>query len=277
MFVARPDGEMSQVEFWTLYKDTFAGYSDQSLMLAAPELIKGISNVFPTAHAVCLEGPVPRWIMRGVARRVEDRALCQWERGRCAAAPPERRAELVEHVRQHIVERVEDALPCLWGACTHPPLPKAALWPHVVTHLQGALPPSVAALPAETVLVSAHAAAPAAPAAPAVAVTLAKNEPPQLSLTALLCVRLLFHLSFSAAGAAPRVDAEHFGFPGVVEEDEAGDVAAVSILGEEEGERRGRHAFVGVRHLMERVRIKDDALMGWMTEMVEVSTYTEAV
>jgi len=38
---------------------------------------------------------------------------------------------------------------------------------------------------------------------------------------------------------------------------------------EREGERRGRKAFVGVRQLMEGVRIRDEVLMGWIAEMVD--------
>jgi chromatin structure-remodeling complex subunit RSC9 len=265
MFTTQPDGEITQVDFWTAYKDAFVPYIDSVPMHSASDLIKTVATVFPHAHAVCVDGPPPRWVMRGVARAPEHRHACAWERGACAAVPLARRADLVAHVRQHLVERVEDALPCLWASCAHPPAPKPALWPHVLTHLAGALPAAAAAVPSVP-----------APA-PTLALTRAANEPPQATLTALLCIRLLFHLSFSAAGAAPRVDGDHFGFPGVVEEDdddaELATATAAPAAGEEEGARRGRTAFVGARHLMERVRIKDDALMGWLAEMIEVATY----
>jgi chromatin structure-remodeling complex subunit RSC9 len=38
---------------------------------------------------------------------------------------------------------------------------------------------------------------------------------------------------------------------------------------EREGERRGRKAFVGIRKYLEGVRIRDEALMGWVTEMID--------
>ncbi len=71
--------------------------------------------------------------------------------------------------------------------------------------------------------------------------------------------------------AAPRADADHFGFPGVVEENDEMEQAPSDVDSEveQEGERRGRKAFVGVRHLMESIRIRDPALMAWIMEMVD--------
>jgi chromatin structure-remodeling complex subunit RSC9 len=90
-------------------------------------------------------------------------------------------------------------------------------------------------------------------------------------------MRILFRTSFASSDVAPRVDADHFGFPGVVEDDpddsEGLDLADGGVQGDErEGERRGRKAFVGVRRLLEGVRIRDEALMGWVTEMVDAGT-----
>jgi chromatin structure-remodeling complex subunit RSC9 len=268
-FIERADGEMTQVDFWKLYQDTFLAYKEEVPLLGASEVIKAVSSVFPNAQAMVIPGPPQRFIMRGVDRRREERHFCLWERNQCPVVPFGTRADLVEHVRHHVIERVEDELPCLWASCPHPPMPRAALWPHVITHLQASLPPDtmylqtnpVTMLPQETPVNT-------------VSITRAKNDPSPVSLTALLCIRLLFHLSFSSAGAAPKIDADHFGFPGVIEEDEEGDLAAVTVVGEEEGERRGRQAFIGVRRLMERVQINDIALMGWITEMVEVGMYT---
>jgi chromatin structure-remodeling complex subunit RSC9 len=42
---------------------------------------------------------------------------------------------------------------------------------------------------------------------------------------------------------------------------------------EKEGERRGRKAFVGVRRLMEEVRIRDETLMSWIAEMGDAGIY----
>jgi len=69
------------------------------------------------------------------------------------------------------------------------------------------------------------------------------------------------------------VDDEHFGFPGVVEEvgEKEGDEEKVEDMRDMEGERRGRKAFVGVRHLLEGVRIVDETLMGWILEMIDAA------
>ena len=71
-----------------------------------------------------------------------------------------------------------------------------------------------------------------------------------------------------AIESAPRVDADHFGFPGIVEETDQ-EEAEVQIVAEEEGMKRGKKAFVGVRRLLEGVRIQEEALMGWVTEMIQ--------
>lgn len=81
----------------------------------------------------------------------------------------------------------------------------------------------------------------------------------------------MFRAAFASSDAAPRVDEDHFGFPGVIEEtgDRDGMVELDGTDVEKEGERRGRKAFVGIRHLLEGVRIRDDALMGWIAEMID--------
>ena len=71
-----------------------------------------------------------------------------------------------------------------------------------------------------------------------------------------------------AADLAPRPDSERFGFPGMVEEDD-GEIMSEDYGGEVEGERKGRRAFVGVRRMMEGVRMKDEALANWIAEMVD--------
>jgi chromatin structure-remodeling complex subunit RSC9 len=252
---------MSQVEVFNLYRDTFTPYSHEVPLVAGGEVVRQLAQIFPTTMSVKIEEP-QRFVIRGLARKKEDRLVCCWDRDQCPALPFETRTELIEHVRQHVVERVEDELPCLWSTCPHPPYPKARLWTHLITHLQSQLPD-----PNSVALSNNGATLP-----PTIAVTQATNEPPATSLTALLCIRLLFHLSFSATGTAPRSDADRFGFPGLIDDDEE-ELTALPVEAEEEGERKGRQAFVGVRHLLERVQNKDLALMGWITEMLETTTY----
>jgi chromatin structure-remodeling complex subunit RSC9 len=70
------------------------------------------------------------------------------------------------------------------------------------------------------------------------------------------------------------VDADHFGFPGIVEDQEDQDLIEIEPRdNEQEGETRGRKAFVGVRRILEGVRMRDEALMGWITEMVDAGTF----
>ncbi|KIY51297.1 hypothetical protein FISHEDRAFT_56812 [Fistulina hepatica ATCC 64428] len=94
-------------------------------------------------------------------------------------------------------------------------------------------------------------------------------DPPSTSLTALLCIRILFRTSFASAEVAPRVDGHHFGFPGIVEDDEADTPVEADDL-ELQGEMKGRRVFYAVRHLMQGVRIRDEVLMSWIDEMVDI-------
>ena len=96
-------------------------------------------------------------------------------------------------------------------------------------------------------------------------------DPPSTSLTALLILRIFFRSSFIATDLAPRADGERFGFPGVVVEDEGDDTTNDDYTYETQGERKGRRAFVGVRRMMEDVRIKDETLMSWIVEMVDAA------
>lgn len=54
----------------------------------------------------------------------------------------------------------------------------------------------------------------------------------------------------------------------MVEEDD-GEIMSEDYGGEVEGERKGRRAFVGVRRMMEGVRMKDEALANWIAEMID--------
>jgi chromatin structure-remodeling complex subunit RSC9 len=96
------------------------------------------------------------------------------------------------------------------------------------------------------------------------------KDPSSAALTALLIVRLVFRISSVNTDAVLRADADHFGFPGVVEEMEEEHDATVDaeIL---KGERLGRRAIKSARYLMEGVNIRDATLMGWITEMIAAS------
>ncbi|TFY75671.1 hypothetical protein EWM64_g8342 [Hericium alpestre] len=71
-----------------------------------------------------------------------------------------------------------------------------------------------------------------------------------------------------------QIDADHFGFPGIVEDEadaETLEAESKAIAAEQEGERRGRKAFVGVRRLLEMVHIRQETLQGWVDEMVQAT------
>jgi chromatin structure-remodeling complex subunit RSC9 len=99
------------------------------------------------------------------------------------------------------------------------------------------------------------------------------KDPSPLALTAVLILRVLFRTAFASAEAAPKADADHFGFPGAVEDTDPANVDAQGADEErdKEGERRGRKAFVGVRSILENIRLRDEALMSWVTEMVDAT------
>ncbi|KAJ7751315.1 hypothetical protein DFH07DRAFT_826883 [Mycena maculata] len=290
MFVAKTDGELTQVEFWNLYKDTFSPYVKEHPLLVASDVIKNVSVVFPSAQAMVLQGEVQKFIVRGVDRRkvsvVTERFKCLWNKSQCPAQPFSAPGDLFDHILNHIAEADSAEFPCLWSTCPQPPLPKAALRPHILTHISSPQPPVKHPSQSDTVtLPSADSPYPISdptsrPAPPPRSTTITFRQPivdpPSTSLTALLCIRILFRASFASSETAPRADADHFGFPGLVEgadDQELESQDEMPVDKEREGEMRGRKAFVAVRRLMEGVRIQDEALMGWVTEMVDAGIF----
>ncbi|KAH9836941.1 uncharacterized protein C8Q71DRAFT_808771 [Rhodofomes roseus] len=286
MFIAKADGELTQVEFWNLYKDAFTPYVAQHPMLAASDVIKNVNMVYPPAQAMVLVNP-HRFVVRGVDRRKERSAIeqqfkCLWDSSQCSSRTFGSTAELFEHVvNAHIDPHSGSEVACSWASCSHASLPKALLRGHVLTHLPNSQ--SAPKDPGQTDVTLPYENYPhpipnptSRPLPPPRTAKLTYkrpvSDPPSTSLTALLCIRVLFRASFASSDAAPRADEDHFGFPGIVEETEDAEVMIARSAGndrEREGERRGRKAFIGIRHLLENVTIKDEALMGWITEMVD--------
>jgi len=285
MFVANPDGELTQVDFWNLYKDAFTPYQDRQALLVASDVIKNVNVVFPQAQAMVLPGPPQKFVVRGVDRRNEviasERFKCKWDRSQCTHAAFDSPAELYEHVLQHLASSDSSKSSCLWSSCpSH--LPKHALRAHILTHFSATQPPSKHPSQSDTITLPSEGfpypnsdptkRPPPPPRKTTITYRRPIVDPPSSSLTALLCIRILFKASFASSDLAPRVDADHFGFPGVIEDtgdqdqDDVGDGGQMDE--EKEGERRGRKAFVGVRRLMEGVRILDETLMGWIMEML---------
>ena len=136
MFVAKPEGELTQVDFWNLYKDIFVPYQDQYHLLVASDVIKNVNVVFPQAQAMVLPGPPQKFVVRGVDRRKDDRSnerfKCQWNRSECDTSPFGSAGELCEHILEHISSVENDGFSCLWATCSREPLPKPDLRAHVL-------------------------------------------------------------------------------------------------------------------------------------------------
>ena len=289
MFEINPDHELTQVEFYNMYKDTFIPYQNQYYCIPASEVIKSVTTVFPAAQAMVLPGPPQKFVVRGVDRRKDvratDRFKCRWNQGECEKGSFNSTGELYEHIlEEHINTHAELIMSCSWANCSHGPIQTTHMRGHVLTHLPTMQPPArdpqaddLVTLPAE------HFPHPVAdpttrPVPPsrnaAITYTEPTKDPTHTALTALLCIRILFRASFASADAAPRVDEDHFGFPGIIEDveekegEEDEDMGGVTDS-EREGERRGRRAFIGVRHLLESVRLRDHTLQGWISEMVD--------
>lgn len=273
IFVQTPTGEIEQKDLYKLYDDAFGLYREQFPVLPATDIIHGLPHIFPNTHSVVVPGPPQKFVVRGLERKREERPLCRWNRGQCGA-PFDTRSALASHVRAHVDESPTDAaVACQWASCTREALPVNTLHAHVATHVIGALPPNIQALGGSRIVHRVD-GPPAKPSRATVAYPRAVGDPGSGALIALLCIRLLFHASFVSAEAAPRADANHFGFPGVSEEDGAEDGAPGPLdLDLDENEGRGRKAFVAAHHLLERVTFKDEVLMGWVNEMIDAGLY----
>ncbi|KAJ8516118.1 hypothetical protein ONZ45_g6537 [Pleurotus djamor] len=284
MFVTKADGELTQVEFWNLYKDIFMQYQDRFPLLVASDVIKNVNFVFPQAQAMVLQGPTPRFVVRGVDRRkdtvVSERFKCRWDRCQCQEPGFLSPSALYEHLLEHL--KTVDASPCLWSKCTQESMPTPLLRAHILTHLASSQPPPKHPSQSETITLpspsSPHPMAhptsrpPPPPRQTVITYQVPRSDPSSTSLTALLCIRALFRASFSATEEAPRPDADHFGFPGVVEEiEQDGERESISGDVEQEAGRKGRKAFLGVRKLLEGVHLRDESLMSWITEMVDAT------
>ena len=287
MFVAKPEGEVTQVDFWNLYKDAFSSFSDQYQILVASDVIKNVTNVFPQAQPMVVAGPIQRFVVRGVDRRKDiltsDRYRCHWDRSQCPAQPFTSSGELYDHVLQHLSSMDSPEVPCLWSTCQRPAHSKLALTSHVLTHVSCTHPTTKHPTESDTITLptASHpfptsdptSRPPPPPRKTTISYEIPVLDPPSVSLTTLLIIRILFRTSFASADAAPRVDADHFGFPGVVEETEDAENTDLADRGaegdEKEGERRGRKAFVGISKYLEGIRIRDEALMSWVTEMID--------
>ncbi|KAI0719972.1 hypothetical protein C8T65DRAFT_634478 [Cerioporus squamosus] len=258
MFVAKAEGELTQVDFWNLYKDAFFPYQDRHALLVASDVIKNVNAVFPQAQAMVLPGPPPRFIVRGVDRRKDvssqSQFKCRWDRSECTVEPFDSTTALYEHILEAHINPAEGThVPCLWATCQQTVVAKAQMRGHVLTHLPDMQPPAKDPSQPDTLVY-----------------TRPHVDPPPSSLAALLCLRVLFRAAFASSDVAPRVDENHFGFPGIVEDMGDEEIEQVgSTEDEKEGQRRGRKAFMGIRYLLEDVRLRHDTFQTWVEEMMD--------
>ncbi|RXW24004.1 hypothetical protein EST38_g1840 [Candolleomyces aberdarensis] len=286
---ANKDAEITQVDIWNLYKETFTPYQDQVALLGASDVIKYVTHVFPTAQAMVLPGTPNRFIVRGIERRQElipnERFKCLWNRSSCPQPPFTSPSELFDHLSEHLAAlQPSPNEPCVWATCSHTCAEPQHLRSHLLTHLSSSQPLQKHPSQSDTITyASGYHDAPGAlptmrpiPPARNTVISYEKpiKDPSSLALTAVLILRVLFRTAFASAEAAPKADADHFGFPGAI--DDANDPAnadaqATDEESDKEGERRGRKAFVGVRNILENIRLRDEALMSWITEMVDAT------
>ena len=290
MFVPKVDGELTQVDFWNLYKDAFTPHHEQYPSLGASDVIKSVNVVFPQAQAMVLPGVIQKFVVRGVDRRQDDTSAelfkCRWRRSQCNATSYASPGDLYEHILEHIkadeLEKSDGAapgLPCTWSNCPATPMPVSHLRAHSLTHISKSQPlpkhPSqddtITMPPGDYPYPMSNPTTRPPPPLRKATLTYQRPavDPPSSSLTSLLCIRILFRTSFISTDDAPRVDSDHFGFPGFVEDSEGIEEQEASGDSEKEGERRGRKAFGSVRHLMEGVKLRDDTLMSWVAEMID--------
>jgi len=276
--------EMTQVDIWNMYKETFTPYQEPVALLGASDVIKYVTHVFPTAQAMVLQAP-QRFIVKGIERRQEiipnERFKCRWDRSTCSTPAFTSPSELFEHIIEHLNALHNAPFECLWVNCTHKCNELQHLRTHLLTHMPTSQPLQAHPSQSDTITITPNTyditTAPPThrPLPPPRNATLTFQrpvvDPSSAALTALLIIRVLFRTAFASSEAAPKADADHFGFPGIVEDtsDPAGGDAGATTELDKEGERRGRRAFVGVRNMLANIRLKDDALMAWVTEMVD--------
>src|ERR1700722_7580419 len=194
MFVADAEGELTQVDFWNLYKDVFTPFQNRFPLLVASDVIKNVNVGFPQAQAMVLAG---KFVVKGVDRRkeptVDERFKCRWNRTQGSARTFSGPGELFYHLEDHIEGDGNLAHPCLWASCSQKPLARALLRAHVLTHLPSShspqKPPSQSdtiTLPSESHTHPTNTPTQRPPPPPrAMTVTLQKptTDPPSSSLT----------------------------------------------------------------------------------------------
>lgn len=142
--------EVTQMEFWTAYKEEFGQQSDGVPLQPAAELIRAVSQVFPQASAMVKpqqDGRPQRFVINGIT--VKDRDIELLEPFRCHwSTCPAPQTHTLESQRSHAKLHAEYASDgrCRWKRCNFDakssgaPLTeeeqKQTLVAHVLTHIK---------------------------------------------------------------------------------------------------------------------------------------------
>ncbi|CCA69438.1 hypothetical protein PIIN_03338 [Serendipita indica DSM 11827] len=282
-FEAVPHAEITQVDFWNLYRTAFTSYGPDT-MLPATDLIKLVTNVFPSAMPMVSQGAngkPSKFIIKGLERRravAEGRTKCHWDRWKCPEPAFETATALYRHVKTHVNSTT---VQCLWGSCTHISASPKLFHRHLLTHLPLDLAGPRHPGQVDDVLVPPNShvdpgvpTARPVPPGPAHIVNYPKatTDPPAGSFSALLIMRILYRTSFVQAEVVLKTDGDHFGFPGIEQPLIEGDTeVAMEDLGYDtlEGQRKGKAAFKGIGGMLSGVIIHDAAIAAWIDEMLD--------
>ncbi|KAG8795744.1 Chromatin structure-remodeling complex protein rsc9 [Serendipita sp. 399] len=295
VFEVSPHAEITQVDFWGLYKTAFSQYGTDS-MLPATDLIKLVGTVFPTATPMVVPGvggKPSKFVIKGVERRraaAEGRTKCHWDKWGCPTPPFDSPASLFMHVQDHhllaLARRHDHPITtCSWGSCTHQSATQEDFMAHLRTHLPLHLPVVRHPGQVDDVLIPPHSHADvgvptARPAPPGpqqlVVYPKPREDPPPTSFAALLIMRILYRTSFVKAEVVLKTDGDHFGFPGIEQplQGEGGEsVEGVETedfgLDSLEGQWRGQAAFKAIGGMLGVVQIHDPVIAAWVDEMLD--------
>ncbi|KAF8323049.1 hypothetical protein DL93DRAFT_2092778 [Clavulina sp. PMI_390] len=290
MFENAPGAELTQVVFWTLYKDTFAPLSEYApSMLQAADIIRNVTIEFPeaTASVVNDASGTSRFVILNIRRRGKPgsplRFRCQWNGGTgCADANPTSPEELYQHlVTSHLALPQDDlsqigqqtnALRCQWSTCDYVTSDPNSLRQHILTHIPTTIPapkhpsqPPAVTLPSADALASdigkmslgSNAMSPLSrpPPPPPTAVLRFRTAPDMgtpssIALLALYSLRMLFWASFADSSSSAPVH----------DEDKFGFPALPSIQQDLEKEEKEMEAGGE--------QVADPEIMWWVVDMV---------
>lgn len=164
-FEENVQGEITQIALWQAYQIPFAPYAAQRPLLPAKDFITNVSTTFASASAQVMNGPTPRFVIRGIKPRLipvdaqgHEFMRCLWhlDDGSECGEFSQRPKDMWEHVVSAHLGLVKDGTGkydftsldgrtyvCHWSGCTRfSSQPAAASSFAVGMHLKTHLPDS---------------------------------------------------------------------------------------------------------------------------------------